>query len=131
MVEEEALTDHGVIVEYSKNGDAVYDYSDPYLSPLAAYYNMMKRAARRVKHEPELTIVRFHPWRLRYMNVVRVHFDDERWEELVPKLRQFWCDVVEKRNEPVDLTAANTSPSKSPAKSKKKKYEFIEESDDE
>lgn len=129
MVDENALTEHGVITEFNKNGDAVYDYSDPYLVPRAAYYNAMKKASRRVKQESDLTIVRFRPWKLRYMNVVRVHFDDERWEALVPELKSFWDDVIAKRNapppSPTTITIAS-SPSKNP---KKKKYEFIEESD--
>ncbi len=127
MVGEDVLVDHGVIIEYSKNGDSVYDYSDPYLNPRAAYYNAMKKAGRRVKQEHDLNVMRFRPWRLRYMNVVRVHFDDERWSTLVPQLKCFWDDVVAKRNAPPMKTMTITqSPHKSP---KKKKYEFIDDSD--
>lgn len=129
MVGEDVERDHGVIVEYvNEHGDALYDYSAPYLTPMAAYANATKMGARRVKSNPNLRVVKLRPWKLRYMNIVRIQFDDDRWDALVPKLRSFWDDVTIKQHEPVkDVTNTMDMMDK---KSKKKKYEFIEESDE-
>lgn len=126
MIEPECLTDHGVIVEcVNKNGDIVYEYSEPYLSPEDAIADVTKRAVRRAKTEDGLNIVRVRPWRLRHMNTVRVYFDEARWERLVPQLQEFWNEVVQKREAGVNTNTGTQEP-----KPKKKKYEFID-SDDE
>lgn len=128
MINSDSKTNHGVIVEYSKLGEILYDYSDPYLSPKDAYMNVKSAATQRVKSDPDLSITRIRPWRLRLMNVVRVHFDQDRWDKLVPKLQQFWKEVLEKR---ALGAAVGTAPAVAEPQMKKKKYDFIAESDDE
>lgn len=125
MVDANSEKDHGVIAEYMKDGEYTYDYSDPYLTPSDAYESMIKRSEERVATEEGMRCVRLRPWRLRTMNIVRVHFDEHRWSDLAPKLKAFWDEVVQKRESGV---CACPLPSPEP-KTKKSKYEFIDDDD--
>lgn len=122
MVEDDCFRDHGVIVEFEKNGDPVYEYSEPYLNPKDALSTVTKYAVQRVKSEEGLCIKRVRPWRLRHINIVRVYFDEDRWTALAPQLKAFWDEVTFKREQGVQAPAVEQ-------KTKRRKYEFIDDDD--
>lgn len=124
MVDERETKDHGVIVEYNKDGDITYDYSEPYLTPIQAYESMVQLANARTQEDVGLRCVKLRPWRLRTINIVRVYFDNERWEDLAPKLKLFWDEVLQKREMGVSAPLVSPEP-----KTKKSKYDFIDDDD--
>jgi len=89
-----SCVDHGIIVEYmdhSATPPNMFDYSPEYMS-----------AAKCVKWGNETRIKRnttmpMLPWKLRKLIIKRVVFDEEVWEDLVPKVTGFWEEVLSTR----------------------------------
>jgi putative phage-type endonuclease len=115
-----SLTKHGIIAEY-KNKDTdefYYLYSDAYLTASNAYENIkeQQRAISKLKH---LTFIKLTPWRLKNVNVQRVTFNPDLWNETIPKINAFWQKVEECKLLPVEETVTV----------KKQKITFIPDDD--
>jgi putative phage-type endonuclease len=125
------IKDHGVICEFIKDGETTYEYSPECLTPKEAYNWARAISTTKMKADASMDLVRMHMWKLKQIMVQRVVFDEDRWHDLVPKLKGFWSDVVEARSRHVnvakktlDLGTVTTTTTK------KAKYSFIDDSDD-
>lgn len=138
-----ARTDHGVIIEYATAQQTVYDYSPPGMRPAEAWAWAQAEAARRMREDEALHLVQLLPWRLQEVQILRVHLDEEAWEELVPAIEAFWREVITTSLEDIMHARAVLAASKGPKRSRKSPekqiqapvtYEFLDEegeSDDE
>jgi putative phage-type endonuclease len=118
--------DHGVICEFTRNGETMYEYSDPHLTARQAVAWARESSTRKMRQDELLTLVKLHMWSLRHMSVKRVYFDQERWDKLVPELESFWNDVVKGASTPVSATSS----SKCLTDKKKHSYTFIQDDSD-
>lgn len=66
-------------------------------------------------------------WKLRHMNIQRVFFDDERWQSLLPQLKDFWDSVIHMREELAKCPVEEEGDSPKKKKTDLLKYQFIEE----
>ena len=113
---------HGIIAEY-KNKDTeefYYLYSDAYLTASEAYENI-KTQQKGIAAQKHLVFIKLTPWRLKNINVQRVTFNNELWQETVPKINAFWNRVEECKLLPVEEIADVKQ---------KHKISFIPEDDD-
>ncbi len=117
---QESVRDHGVICEFTKDGETQYEYSDPLLTPKQAITWAREFSSRAMRSDPTLNLMKVHCWRLRQISVQRVYFDDKRWTDLVPQLQQFWDDVVKAPQHKISDTLDSGG---------KKKYKFIVDDD--
>lgn len=112
LIDENQKINHGIIIEYKKDGEYYYDYSNPYLTPKEALENINKK-----NHD---YFVKYTYWKLNEMYVQRVIFDETKWNnELVPKINNFWEKVIECRNLPIEEERVI----------KKEKVQFIQDDD--
>jgi putative phage-type endonuclease len=110
---------HGVIAEFmNENREYYYLYSDASLAPNEALLNIEKQ----MTHLEPLKIRQHFKktyWYLNKINVQKVHFNHEKWQEIVPKIYTFWEQVEQCKLMP-----------KEPAKqSVARKLKFIDEDD--
>lgn len=107
------LTDHGIVLDFGKS-EPRFEYSPEYATAGEAVawaaLRMRERASKdaRVVH-----------WKLRKIHIKRVGFDQRRWDEMVPQIREFWSDVE----------ACRMDPAQQPDR-KKSRLDFIEDADD-
>lgn len=115
-------TNHGIIAEYKnkETDEYYYLYSELYLSASDAYANIREQQ-KGMLSQKEMTFIKFTPWRLKNINVQRVTFSPELWNETVPKINTFWEKVEECKLLPVEETVSKQA----------QKITFIEEDDDE
>jgi len=110
---------HGVIAEFmNDNREYYYLYSDATLTPREALLNIENQMA---SLEPLKIQQHFKKtyWYLNKINVQKVHFNKEKWQEVVPKIYTFWEQVEQCKLMP-----------KEPAKqSVARKLKFIDEDD--
>lgn len=86
--------DHGVICEFSCEGDTWYEYSDPQLTPQQALAWAREFSVRELRRDASVNLVKLHMWRLRNVHIQRIFFDERRWnDEIVPEIQRFWNDV--------------------------------------
>jgi putative phage-type endonuclease len=76
---------HGIIVEYGNPDEPIFDYSPSYLSP--------RDAIEWLRNHPKYNSCLFHVWSLSKMNIHRDHFDEHKWNSIVPLIKDFWNDV--------------------------------------
>lgn len=93
---------HGVILEFEDHARKLhYEYSPEDLTGAEAVAWGRKTASEimnSVGHERwNLSAMVF--WRLKTLNIVRVYFNPESWQELVPKIEEFWQEVERGRAE--------------------------------
>lgn len=119
---DDSVHNHGVICEFTRAGETYYEYSDPLLTAKQADAWARGFATTEMRRDKNIELVKIHYWRLRKMSIVRVHFDEERWNTIAPQIEQFWADVTTALNE--DDTYEE------PIEDNKKKYKFIPESDE-
>ena len=112
---------HGVIAEYKNKttGEFVYLYSDIGLRASSAYDNINKQIfTMNNENNDNLVFIKITSWNLSKMNVQRISFDQELWDNTIPKINRFWNKVEE----------CKLLPTEQPVK-KKNKYVFIEDND--
>lgn len=110
---------HGIIAEYKnkETGEYIYLYSEEYLKASNAFDNINKQMYEANKDE-NLIFIKLTPWVLRKMNIQRVSFDNENWNNnIVPKINTFWEKVEECKNLPIEEPV------------RKQKITFIEDDD--
>ena len=81
------------------------------------------------------------PWKLEKIIIKRVYFDEELWNSLVPQIESFWKEVIDTRNNGIDIfqkkhknknTSTNASTNASNTKKiESSKYAQFIDSDDE
>jgi len=139
---------HGVIIEYKPSaGDTVCDNSDNSLYLYSQEGMTGEEAsewalseAARLSNSAEFTLVAIKPWRMVNINIVRVNFDAELWNETVPRIHTFWNEVKEGRRKLAEgtLEFKTRKPSKPRARKessndnsahKKSKYDFVDDDD--
>lgn len=116
--------DHGIILErLSENGtnEDKYLYSPEYVTPSEAI-EWLSNVLRTNTQTQYKTVF----WKLRKINICRVIFDGDRWNDLVPQIKAFWQEVEALRLQNID---GDMSMPISKAPKKKPKFDFI--SDDE
>jgi putative phage-type endonuclease len=97
-VEENLQVDHGMIVEYCDAvGDRLFDYSPPYLTPKECMTWANDKKKTRINEFGQNNVKLLLAWRLEKIHIERVLFDSNLWESLVPKIEQFWTDVLNMR----------------------------------
>lgn len=107
-VDHEATMDHGIVIEYP-NADEKYLYSPPYLTTTDAIAWMSDQP-------PDGKVVF---WKLRKYHMCCVYFDEDRWNDMVPSILDFWKEVEMIRVLPTEK-----------GKTKEKSMDFIEDEDD-
>jgi putative phage-type endonuclease len=124
------VKDHGVIAEFRDHGNTMihYEYSDPYLTPRQAFQSMQKRTAKYLKEHPDMYLFRFRPWQLRFMSVRRIMYDSSRWDNMIaPAIQSFWKDVLNRRENPKDVSSPSKRDLDLRSPKKKEVYEFIDD----
>jgi hypothetical protein len=116
----DSTTRHGVIAEYKNRQTDEYEYiySDNYLTASAASENINNKIMAYTNND--LLFLKVTPWKLRNINVQRISFDKELWENTVPKITEFWNKVVEYKKSTPDVVKNCT---------KTRKYTFIADDD--
>lgn len=122
---EDSVINHGVICEFTRCNETYYEYSDPLLPASQAHAWAREFSTVEMRRDNDIQLVKMHFWRLRNMSVVRVHFDQQRWDSIAPQIQQFWDDVQsalqsELHDDDSYITRVEN----------KKKYKFIQESDE-
>ena len=129
---------HGIILEFLKQKDYVYEYSPPKLTPKECIHWAHQRFDE-MKHHPELQFEKMTPWKLRHIFIKRVLFDPIIWNECVPQIYQFWKEVLELREKGLNSIQSTENQVKETKtlymnveyKKEKPKYKFIMDSDEE
>jgi len=126
---------HGIILECMKDGNYIYEYSPPQLT-VQECIMWANQTFDRIKRENQLEFIKMTPWKLKHMFIKHVEFDPQLWNDCVPKIKEFWKDVLELRQK--GLPSISPSPSNSfgsttylDQKKVKPKYVFIVDSDEE
>jgi len=111
---------HGIIAEYKnlQTDEYEYFYSDVGLNASQAFNNINKQVFEANKRG-HLQFIKLTPWILEKMNIQRVTFDKDLWDETVPKILKFW-DKVEK---------CKQLPIEEPEPKRKQKITFIQDDD--
>jgi len=97
---------HGIIAEYkNKSNEFEYIFSDPYLNANDTFeniYNKNKTALAALAAPVDLQFIKYTYWRLDKINVQRVIFEYDKWNNIVPKINQFWEKVEECKLLPIE-----------------------------
>lgn len=99
---------HGIIAEYKNilTEEFEYLYSKSYLTAAESYEDI-KQQNDNLKND-NLIFLKYTPWRLKNINVQRVHFDKELWEQTVQKIDEFWKKVEECKLLPIEDIISKT-----------------------
>ena len=103
---------HGVILEWIGPGGALsYDYSGEDLLP-AECVSWGRTFGNEKLRGPEgsdagLSLKAMVFWRLKTLHIIRVYFQPEVWAAMLPRIRQFWDDVVAARAEAIATGSLN------------------------
>ena len=129
---------HGMILEFLKGKDYVYEYSPPKLSPKECI-DWAHQRFDEMKEHMELRFEKMTPWKLRHIFIKRVSFEPSVWNECVPHIYRFWKEAMELREKGVESVQAMENQAKETKtlnmkvdyKKEKPKYKFIMDSDEE
>jgi putative phage-type endonuclease len=119
---------HGIIAEFiNSSKEYEYIYSDPYLTVDTIFDNISQKIKetenstnKSNKSNKSNKFIKFTRWKLVNINVQRVIFDKNKWDEITPKINSFWEKVEEcKKLEVEECSTTNTNT----------KYNFIEDDD--
>ena len=106
---------HGIIAEYmNDNKEYHYLYSNAYLTPNDA----IKDIEEQISHEKSCNLLKLTPWHLNTINVQRVMFKQSEWDNIEPKISNFWNLVEEYKTHPPP-----------PPEKESKKIKFIDDDD--
>jgi putative phage-type endonuclease len=84
-IPDNSIQDHGIVIEV----DNIYIYS-----PI----NYTKKQLLEWLEQEQLIYkenIKICPWKLRKIEIQRIIFDNDLWEEIVPKIKDFWEEVIE------------------------------------
>lgn len=109
-VAEGAVHDHGIIVEFARDGRFVYAYSPAKLTPAQAVRWAQDELRARLQADAGLEFTKYHYWRLQMIHITRVRFDAEGWEALVPRIEEFWEHVQQGRLPPEKVKRPRKAP---------------------
>lgn len=132
---------HGIILEFMKGNDYIYEYSPEKLTPKECI-DWAHQRFDEMKNHNELRFEKMTPWKLRHIFIKRVIFDPNVWNECIPQIYQFWKEAMELREKGVDAYLASVLEAKEAKdtktlymnvdyKKEKPKYKFIMDSDEE
>jgi len=125
---------HGIILEYTKDGNYVYEYSPPNKTA-SECIEWGHETFRQLKQNTSLSFVKMTPWKLNHMFIKRVPFDKDLWDKCVPKIYEFWNDTMSLREKGPPNTPITQKTNKNTFTLKnvkpKQKFVFIHDSDDE
>jgi len=112
---------HGIIAEfYNSKGEYIYYYSDANKTPIECIEYMINNRDYHDINDDEKKILKFSKytyWKLDEMIIQRVIFKPDEWENIIPKINNFWEKVEEYKLLPIELGI--------------KKYMFVDDDDDE
>jgi putative phage-type endonuclease len=112
---------HGIIAEfYNSKGEYIYYYSDANKTPIECIEDMINNRDYHDINDDEKKILKFSKytyWKLDEMIIQRVIFKPDEWENIIPKINNFWEKVEEYKLLPIELGI--------------KKYMFVDDDDDE
>jgi putative phage-type endonuclease len=119
---------HGIIIEYMRNEAYEYLYSPPELTSDEAY-EWVSKEVESFDDTGERHLSKITPWRLSQINIVRVQFDENKWDEVVPHIKAFWNEVSEGRLAPAKapILKEKKGQEERTSKYKKPKYEFADD----
>jgi putative phage-type endonuclease len=131
---------HGVIAEFiNSSKEYEYIYSDKYLTVDMVFDNIANKMSNSsissISSISSNKFIKFTKWRLVNINVQRVKFDKNKWDEIVPKINSFWDKVEEFKKSGVGAETGAVEDCEEEAKSesnsqnKDTKFNFIEDSD--
>lgn len=104
---------HGVIAEFLiDNKEYNYIYSESYCTPSECIEHIKKN----IENKNNYKLIY---WYLDKMNIQKVHFDEDEWKNIYPKINSFWNKVKEFKNMTPEELAIVTKPKS------KKKIQFI------
>ena len=132
---------HGIILEFLKQNEYVYEYSPEKQTPKECIEWAHKRFDE-MKNHKELRFDKMTPWKLRHIFIKRVVFDPNVWNECIPQIYQFWKDAMKLRENGLETYKAGLIEAKEAKdtktlymnvdyKKEKPKYKFIMDSDEE
>ncbi len=117
-IEDTSKVDHGIILEYKDR----FEISPEYLTKTEVidwFFTI-------VKDNSECNII---PWRLNYILVQRIEFDEKLWQKCSPEIIKFWSDVIECRKNP-NIYDKDNDKNKKERRDKKPKYKIEFDDDD-
>lgn len=106
------VKNHGVIAEFTlKDTDEFYYiYSDIYLTPTECLKTVENRVVEELKNNNNIVFNKIIPWKLLLINVQRVNFNKPEWENIKPKIINFWDKVENCKNLPVEYKKKKEEP---------------------
>jgi len=91
---------HGIIAEYKYNSEYYYLYSDIYLDKEETIINIENKLKE--LNDPSKIFIKYIYWRLNKINIQTVKFNKKNWDELIPKIKEFWNNVEEYKKIPIE-----------------------------
>jgi putative phage-type endonuclease len=102
----DATTNHGIIAEYiNKNGEYHYIYSDNNINANDTIDNIYEKITNfNIENEKDnkYKFVKLNYWKLEQINVQRVLFNSEEWENTNNKINIFWEKVENYKKQPIE-----------------------------
>ena len=100
-------TGHGIIAEYKNKttDEYVYLYSEPYLIASHAFNNINKQVYD-MDMDANMQFIKLRAWSLEKINIQRINFDANQWQQTVPKIIAFWEKVEECKKLPIESPPA-------------------------
>ena len=105
--------DHGIIAEYQCDGEYKYLYSDEYLKSNECYNNINEKIKNYDNTRAKFNKLIY--WELNLMNIQRETFNEDMWQNIVPKINDFWQKVETFKLMPIEDNI--------------KKFKFLDEND--
>lgn len=131
--------DHGIILEFTKeDGTYAYEYSPEEKTTEECILWANEHVSQMLQTHSGYTFLKMTPWRLKHLFHTHVPFDKDAWNTVVPLIYQFWKEVEDIRTRGPLAPPLSTSPTETIKRTlnlsdpeSKKKYRFIEDSDEE
>ena len=105
--------DHGIIAEYQCDGEYKYLYSDEYLKSNECYNNINEKIKNYDNMRAKFNKLIY--WELNLMNIQRETFNKDMWQNILPKINDFWQKVEKYKLMPIEDNI--------------KKFKFLDEND--
>jgi putative phage-type endonuclease len=110
--EDISVKNHGVIAEFTlKDTDEFYYiYSEIYLTPRECLNTVEIKINEELKYNNNLIFNKLIPWKLLMINVQRVNFNKPEWDNIKPKIINFWEKVENCKNLPIEYKKKKEEP---------------------
>ena len=96
--------DHGIIAEFKiKNStEYYYIYSDENLISQECISNIKLKLNEKIKEDRNVIFNKLIYWKLEQINIQRVYFNEKEWNDIIPKINNFWEKVESFKGLPIE-----------------------------